>query len=617
MENIKLNLAVTTESRQFASKLDKFRKDEIMDTLRPLKRALLKTDITYKTSSRNKDSEKAFEQIVSSGVTSVNKDKICAAAGSLATHADNYVELCKVVPGLRDVWLRLIGDIDISSDEVAKILGRKIVAYSTANSWNPLLVTDAMFYPTNVASHSSRQSRYSSGGVLSKFDLYLPYRHRKEMALAFLGTDALKVLKVSELPDGLVTESFETDAAIDFNYLDTLHKCGELLTENNQNITQVKLNAIDKKLTTGSFKSKSDTLLSRHRLFAATCAEYFIRQNNRRRGEDTIDFIGFAKYVTGAYGTILTTGGIQALLPAYKGFLKSSTGNCRARFIAPYVISLITEKDEVWVSLANFKLRYLCGDKLLSPDTAYTGLFDPRAYKSFNLRGHKSSTYEKMPLPNLWKDITFPFVIHFIKLLCACGIVELAYDPTAPEDDELEGLRYAKLTSLGRYALGYTDEYKAPATTDTKDVFDFDDQNHIITLLDSGSPYRVFLDQIGRYIGGNRFHVTSASIVEGASDKSDVNRKIESFTKFICPNPKGYWKELIDEVEKRSNVKCTISKDYILLRLNPEVEGLMEFVARNAEIAKHSLKAEDFHLIVEDDFYDQFVKILRSGGYML
>jgi len=90
----------------------------------------------------------------------------------------------------------------------------------------------------------------------------------------------------------------------------------------------------------------------------------------------------------------------------------------------------------------DFIVRYLCNDDLASSRSAYTGLFSSYDFGKYaKLRNADAAASSSSHVsPDMWSDITRPYIVHFIKLLCAVGIIDLAIDAEAPESDPMEGI---------------------------------------------------------------------------------------------------------------------------------------------------------------------------------
>lgn len=458
--------------------------------------------------------------------------------------------------------------------------------------------------------YSWEREDYEGRGVF-----FLSNKSRRQCALAFLGPRALQPVFADELPEGLAVADFEKSAARDIIYLTGVNSSGSLLNASNA-VTPAKARSIAKSMASPDFPDFGKYGVPSRNVQMITAYSTLLRNNkiySAKYSVPTDDIAVFARFAATRMVRELTGADYQALLPGLKGLTKVLTSSSRSYSLASTVIRLICgTPDGEWLSLDNYILRYQCEDNVITDEAAYTGLFPVREFQRAKVSNDETDCLD------LWSDITRPFVVNLLRLFCATGLVRLAVDSEVLPGDPMSGLRYLQLTPLGRYAFGIDKEYTPIAgNEDSGPEFDIDDENRIITVLRPDSPYTIFLSQIGRKIGANRFSISATSIVKAASDREDAEYKIATLRKVCLHDPAPQWLDMFKEAMQRAECEDSDGMNYHLVRLDPSVPGLIQLVLSNKEIASQSIKAEGNRLIIPSGFFARFETILHNNGYLL
>lgn len=606
---ITLFLCETKRSDQIETYLNQFGKTNLVDILSDVIRALRKCDVVYDNRC-SPECKSILETIKSKNNVSFKKAELVKLYACFAADIRNIKAVADAaMPEMNELWKVGILQTSVSKQEIKKILRRDVKAVKT-NSWNPKFATEVMTAPFEIESNYY----FYSWRDIDIDNLFLPQCERKEAADLFIGPEINNPPLLKELPEGLYrVENFAQYIDTDIMFLMGIHYSNELKSSTGS-ITQSRINMVSKKLKSPDFTYNcGNHTLDRKAMLILAFAK-FVESEQPDQHSSVKDF---ALFVANNFGQSLVSTDFQIMLPYYKGFTKTFSGYNRANQINKLIVKLLAPAGDGWLDMKDFICRYLCNDNLISKNSAYTGLFNPSDFKRFaKLRKADSSASSTSHISaDLWSDITRPYIVHYIKLLCGVGILEIAVDPNAPESDAMEGIRYVRLAPLGRYAYGLTDEYKG-ASLNIKDNFDLDQDALIVTVLDKDSPYILFLEQIGRKIGSNRFHVTAKSIVSRSNNKIEAQNYLENFQRIVCPEPKGIWAEMIAEAQKRIAPNLPISDNYMLERLDTKVPGLSDLILNNAEIRKNIIIAQDGYLLIKRTFVDKFKFMLKSAGYM-
>jgi len=144
--------------------------------------------------------------------------------------------------------------------------------------------------------------------------------------------------------------------------------------------------------------------------------------------------------------------------------------------------------------------------------------------------------------------------------MAALGVVEIA-EREPPLDLERKGKRvpvcaydclYAfRVTALGRYVLGFSDEKPSEPVR----VFEAiaDPELPLIAFRGRSLERRLFIESIGEPLGSERFRVTDASFSSGCSDAKAVARKVADFRRLIGQKPAPHWERLFSRTQAKAS----------------------------------------------------------------
>ncbi|MDE6337010.1 MAG: hypothetical protein K2L34_10625, partial [Muribaculaceae bacterium] len=217
-----------------------------------------------------------------------------------------------------------------------------------------------------------------------------------------------------------------------------------------------------------------------------------------------------------------------------------------------------------------------------------------------------------------FEDIGYKFALHWIKYLCALGMVEIAMDGDVKDvdSDPLEGMRFVRLTALGRYAYGIDKEY-APATADDFGGVEFDSINGIITLANADSPYSMFLSTVAKQISPIRFKISVESLMKGCRKRSELENRIVSLKSVINTDKEPALLAIVKEA--LSHTECAEREGgYSLLKLKRNIPGLVELIATNKDLRNMTLlTANRSMVLVKTVNLEKFYSICAANGYLM
>lgn len=203
-------------------------------------------------------------------------------------------------------------------------------------------------------------------------------------------------------------------------------------------------------------------------------------------------------------------------------------------------------------------------------------------------------------------------------LLAACGIVDVAYDHTAPAYSFADGVRYFRLTDIGRYVFGVIDDIVMPEADIDGHMFEIDPDHLIIRNLSANNPYLVFLEKLGRNIGGQRYVLEAAKVINKESNVEALRHIIGQFEKYVTgPRDKLsiVWQNFYSELQQRiPEISGVLSMDYDIIRLNPDDKLLIDAIINDPEIRKIVNLAENYLILIKrSDRYEFNLRLSKLG----
>lgn len=215
-----------------------------------------------------------------------------------------------------------------------------------------------------------------------------------------------------------------------------------------------------------------------------------------------------------------------------------------------------------------------------------------------------------------------PFIKSYLFLLGTLGVFELFY--TKPANcsklylkngylSQFNGLKYIKLTSLGKYIFSFKDSYEVPTNYEKSEIF-LDDKRLIVTILGESPIRRMFFEKISKKIGNNIYKVTIDSFKRTVKSYDELKERIDKFKENtnITELPENWYNFFENLIKKFSSIKE--EKDFIVLKVKDDKE-LLQIIMKDTRFKNLFLKAEDYHLLVKKEKVEELSKIFKEYGY--
>lgn len=209
--------------------------------------------------------------------------------------------------------------------------------------------------------------------------------------------------------------------------------------------------------------------------------------------------------------------------------------------------------------------------------------------------------------------------------LGALGIMELKYnDPISsngitakgkPYISVWDGLRYVKLTALGRYIFDFETNYTAPKRVQKTSAVKFDEYKPIITIQKDDAVMLAKLEPYTEKYDTNRYILSYSKIFRDCKTMKLLNAKIDKFyTLFDQPVP-VLFDNYFDEIQSKSNMlKRDLSQIVIELKNDKK---LLNLFMNNKKLQKLVIKASGYRIIVSKTDIPKLTKIVRDNGFFV
>lgn len=528
----------------------------------------------------------------------------------------NVLAVSKADRRYEDTWKRLITHLEVSTIQIKQQLGREIVV-AAGYSWHYCNFAELLFAPLTVTdlwkTYSPKDRDYKRHGLLS-----MDVDTRIALSDLFFGIDYRLPHLSQELPADLdlTTENFEQATVADIMTLEGVALNGSLLGSNGA-ITAAAVKKVKSQTPISDFAhTPGQWPLDRVEMLCLTYFTLLDRKNPN--GKKGIDIKQLARFAVEQMPICIIGPMYNTFIPDLQGFTKSWTIHSYPSRVARTVQYILMEAKDEWLDLGNFRMQLLCSPIEGDNNYIYLKLFGDEGQRKAKLirKADKEKGVDITEAIDWVEEVGLKFAVHWVKYLCALGIVELAVDPNAkdPHDDPMEGMRFARLTPLGRYALGIDADYTLKPAEGNLGI-EFDPRNAIITI-DATSPYQMFLSNVARRISPTRFSISAETLLKGCSTKGELEQRIDNLRTLIDPEKEPTLKHIIDEAKLHTD--CAVRDGgYSLLRLRADLPGLREAILTHRELREMTILAGPTLALVKTHKMDRFNSILAGLGFLM
>lgn len=326
------------------------------------------------------------------------------------------------------------------------------------------------------------------------------------------------------------------------------------------------------------------------------------------RGNDLLSYHALVRTILQSLVKFYPDELVPAMLPHLKGMTaKALQGRCSTKCIRVLFDKLISA-DGKWLLIEEFCKEVIYRD--------YSVI---STYMLNEARMYSDITAEDVTYSNYNSIINRGFIEAICAVLYGLGAVSIACDEMGDalvDPNPLTHMVAVRLNDLGKYALGMTNEYKAPEVQNIK-YFSLETDRLVIRSVVEGNPYETLLYDTAVSIGGGRFKIDAESFLKHCKDKDDVESKTKFFQEYICNDLPDNWKAFFENIAKRCQPLTKEPSDYMVYRVNPEDRELINVISSDAILKDIVVKAEGYRILVRKKDKETFVSRLKTFGFLV
>lgn len=278
-----------------------------------------------------------------------------------------------------------------------------------------------------------------------------------------------------------------------------------------------------------------------------------------------------------------------------------------------------------WVSIENISKYIIFHDLFIDPiSRKYAGNY---AYFQQEIDKDKSTPYYLRKIfihEDIYNDaIILPFIKAFMFLFAGLGIIDIAYDlpvnpkmhvKSKPYLSIFDGLKYIRLTELGEFIMGR--KKNCDILFDEKPAKIILDENRLMIKLDRKDLMQTMtLKKIGEPVSPTCFRINYHSFLKECNSKQDVLQKIKFFKEYISKSPPTLWINFLDDLLAKID-PIILDEKLIVFKIKQD-KTLISIIAKDNFLKKYILKAEDYHIIIQNKHISKVKKRLETFGYLI
>lgn len=583
-------------SRALESWFDKYNKVKMATTDGKIIETELTTLMTKTSSSKN---------TIAKGVA-----MILSNDNNLRTYIDN------IKPEMKNLLKMLLFNIYLSQDTAKKILKIHGNLYTKENSY---FYNETILWSKNEYGWFSLESLKASmvdkwGYRENEYYISLnPLLHSILFPILFPEAFDMEV-GLNNLPDGQWhTVNLEEDSLTHFHLFNSLFQHGEFpLKKKGIGVSEMK--KAQKKLALIEFFIGDNTEYRANlRAFTyiqmLTLCKVYLTKNSDLSYQDTMrklmDQFSHLFYWLP-----------PILYPHIKGLRQSYLDNGRHTKLCQTMITWLRQDPEHWVSIRDIFLKIYCMENGEINMRYTTLVFNPND-EQWNMQITNLYSGRLIAADSYAMEYGFTGLQMMGFILATLGIAEIAINEdinrgTTPFDM----LDYIRLTPLGRYALGITDEYEAPKH-DNKAYFELDPERLIIRSLVNPNPYAQLLKDTSISISKNRFETSPLSFLANCHTRDDVESKIKIFRQFISDELPTLWEQFFEQLLQHCHPLVEANTAFKQYTIDPNNHELIKLITTDPVMRKIIIRAEGYRILVKIEDLKKFETQLKKHGYLL
>ena len=313
---------------------------------------------------------------------------------------------------------------------------------------------------------------------------------------------------------------------------------------------------------------------------------------------------------------------VTPLYPHIKGLRQQMVNYGRHAKLCNIMFTWLREEPERWVSIRDIFLKVYGIENGENSSRFTTLVFHPNDEQS-NTQITNEYTGSIIAADNYAMEFGYTGLQVCAFLMASVGAAEIAINE-APSAERFvrsdlspfDSLEFIRLTPLGRYALGLTDEYEAPEQEHMA-YFELDPERLIIRSLVEPNPYAQLLKDTSVPISKNRFETSALSFLANCHTKADVESKIKIFRQFISDELPPLWEQFFKSLLQHCHPLKEDTQNYKRYTLDPENRDLVMLVTTDPVLRRIVIRAENYRIMVKTEDLRKFETQLKKHGYLL
>ena len=178
-----------------------------------------------------------------------------------------------------------------------------------------------------------------------------------------------------------------------------------------------------------------------------------------------------------------------------------------------------------------------------------------------------------------------------------------------------DGLKYVKITELGKYIFGFSKKYEQKSIVKTTTELKFDEYKPIISIDLKDTVTQAKLEAYTEKYDEGRYILSYAKIFRDCKTTKALEVKIDGFFKQIESNPPQVFKDFFDEIKKNANIlKRDLKQVVIELGNNKK---LLNLFMKNKRLQELVIKAQGYRVIVLKENIPKLTKIVKDNGFFV
>ncbi|GLU54071.1 hypothetical protein [Dyadobacter frigoris] len=212
--------------------------------------------------------------------------------------------------------------------------------------------------------------------------------------------------------------------------------------------------------------------------------------------------------------------------------------------------------------------------------------------------------------------VILPYLAAHVYLLASFGLMDIALDPALPNlQSTYQNLFAFRITALGAYVLGLSRQY-TPVATDFQTTLSFDENSTFIRVEGDTVLAEIMLNNYATKVSENRYQFSPGKFLKECKSTRDIQNKIILFKQTIGQKLPVFWENYLQELV--SNSKSINSQSEIqVFTIPPDNKALQRMIVQDEILRKLVVKAEQYHILIENSKLTAFTSRMKELGYVL